>query len=415
MDQQIFDVTIVGGGPAGSACAISLANTGLKVALIDKHSFPRDKICGDALSIDVVNQMSLLSEELAKSFSALKNKMPSYGIKLFSPDHSSLAIPLKQQEGKTRCAYVSPRIDFDNVLFQHAKSCDNIQCFENSLVEKITCGNNEVEIQSSDFIIRSKIIIGADGAHSIVSKNLANIEVDKDHYSAALRIYYEGITGFDEGNPIELHFFREVMPGYLWLFPLAENKANVGIGMLSSEVAKHKVNLKEVLQNLIMTHPRLKERFSGARALETVKGFGLPLGSVKRNISGERFLLTGDAAGLIDPFSGEGIGNAIRSGRIAGKHIQKCFSENNFSANFNKSYDKEIYNKMWKEFKVSRILQRLAKYPWLCNVVIRKANSNKYIQSLLHEALDNVDKRKSLFTKPRFYLGLMGLGKRKTF
>lgn len=412
MDHESFDVVIIGGGPAGSACAITLADSGLKVALIDKATFPRDKICGDALSIDVVNQMSLLSEELAQSFTQLINKIPSYGVKFFSPDHSSLSIPLKQVTAKTRCAYVSPRIDFDNVLFQYAKSLQNIKCYENMPVDEIERTDHGIEVGSKHLQLFAKIVIGADGAHSIVSKKLANIEVDKDHYSAALRVYYEGITGFNDDSLIELHFFKDIIPGYFWIFPLADNKANVGIGMLSSEVSKRKVNLKLMLQDLIATNPRLKDRFAGARALETVKGFGLPLGSIKRKISGDSFLLTGDAAGLIDPFTGEGIANAIRSGRVAGKHIRECFRQNNFSATFNRAYDKEIYHKMWKEFKVSRLLQRLARYPWIANILIKKANSNKYIQSLLNDALDNVDKRKSLFTKPRLYLNLLGLGKK---
>ena len=93
-----------------------------------------------------------------------------------------------------------------------------------------------------------------------------------------------------------------------------DGKANVGIGMLSSHISQKKINLKVVLQKLIETHPQLKDRFINAKALESIKGFGLPLGSKKRRLSGDRYVLTGDAASLIDPFSGEGIGNAIRSG-----------------------------------------------------------------------------------------------------
>jgi menaquinone-9 beta-reductase len=188
---------------------------------------------------------------------------------------------------------------------------------------------------------------------------------------------------------------------------MANNKANVGIGLLSSEVSKRKINLKEVLQELITTQPGIKERFKNARALETVKGYGLPLGSKKRKISGNRFMLAGDAAGLIDPFTGEGIANSVRSGRIAAKHVIACHKANDFSAAATRQYDKEIYAAMWKEFKLSSLLQKLSTYPRLCNLIVRKANSAVYIRKQLIESLASIDKRRSLFSNPRFYFKVL--------
>jgi menaquinone-9 beta-reductase len=406
MTEQKFDVVIVGAGPAGSSCAIKLANSGLKVALLDKASFPRDKTCGDALSVDVINQLSMLSETLAKDFSSFNNKIASYGVKIFSPNHHHVDIPFIYKGEKSN-GFISERIHFDNFLFQHVKTYPNISVFENCTVNKAEQKDNKVCITTSLGNFEANMIVGADGAHSVVSKHLADIKVEKQHYSAGLRIYYEGVSSFHDENFIELHFFKDILPGYLWVFPLANNRANVGIGMLSSAVAKKKVNLKETLQNLLQTHPHLKDRFKNARPLETVKGYGLPLGSKKRNISGERFLLTGDAAALIDPFSGEGIANAIRSGRVAAEHILKCFEQHTFSAAFNKAYDKEIYRRMWNEFKISRTLQWLTSYPLAFNFVINRANNSKYLQNFLIEALASVEKKKKLLTRPSFYYRML--------
>jgi geranylgeranyl reductase family protein len=412
MDIQQFDVIIAGAGPSGSSCAMSLANSGLKVALVDKAVFPRDKTCGDALGIDVINQLSRMSEDLGEKFKLLQNKSASYGIKVFSADHSSIAIPLLHNNVKS-CGYVVPRMEFDNLLFQHAKEQSNIHCFENTVIEKIEKNKSVVIVTTNNGSLQAPLIVGTDGAHSIVAKQLSDIKVDKAHYCAGLRIYYEGITGFDPDGLIELHFFKELAPGYLWLFPLAGNKANVGIGMLSSIVSKKKVNLKETLQHLITTHPGLKERFTNAHPLETVKGYGLPLGSAKRNISGERFILAGDAAGLIDPFTGEGIANSIRSGRFAATQVLACNKANNYTASFIKNYDKEIYKAMWKEFKLSSLLQKLSTYPQLCNLIVRKANSAVYIRKQLVESLASIDKRKSLFANPKFYLKVFLSGNKK--
>jgi flavin-dependent dehydrogenase len=234
---------------------------------------------------------------------------------------------------------------------------------------------------------------------------LINNKLEHKHYSAGLRIYYKNVTNFHKENFIELHFFKAILPGYLWIFPLPNNEANVGIGMLSSYVSKKKVNLKKVLQDLIKTHPNLKERFKNAEPLETIKGFGLPLGSKKRKISSNRVLLLGDAAGLIDPFSGEGIANAIRSGRVAAEHLKQCIKLNDFSAKMNLNYDKEIYRLMQKEFKISRTLQNLCKYPRLFNYIVNKANKNNALREFLIGTLEDVEKKKML-TKPSFYYRL---------
>ena len=141
--------------------------------------------------------------------------------------------------------------------------------------------------------------------------------------------------------------------------------------------------------------------------METIKGYGLPLGSKKRNISGKGFLLTGDAAALIDPFSGEGIANAIRSGRVAADHALSCFEKRDFSAAFNKNYDKEIYRRMWNEFKISRTLQYLITYKWAFNFAIKKAKQSKYIQQFLIEALASIDKKKKMLRNPGLYLRML--------
>ncbi len=395
-------MVIVGAGPAGCSAAIKLANSGLSIALLDKARFPRDKTCGDALSVDVINQLPMLSEELVPKFESLENKVASYGVKIFSPDHNHVNLPFIHKNKKS-CGFISPRLSFDHLLFQQAGAYPNVRVYQDCHISKVQVTTDRVMIDSGFGRFTGSIVIGADGAHSVVAKSLGTIPVEKDHYSAGLRVYYENVTQFHAENFIELHFFKEVLPGYLWIFPLAGNRANVGIGMLSSDVAKKKVNLKEVLTRLLKTHPHLQERFKNARPLETIKGFGLPLGSKKRNLSGNRFLLAGDAAALIDPFSGEGVANAIRSGRVAADHVLACFRDNNFSASFNKAYDKEIYRRMWMEFRISRTLQNLVRYPWFFNFVVRRAGQSRYVQKFLIDALANVEKKKKMLWKPAFY------------
>ena len=400
-----FDIIIVGAGPAGSSCALSLSGMEIKVLLIDRAKFPRDKICGDALSLDVINQLPKLSEKLLLDFERCPMKMPSSGVRLFSPDLTCIDLPFVHK-GERRNGYVLARQDFDNILFEAIKESANICIKENCELHGVKPIHNGVQVFTNQGNYKAKMIVGADGANSVVNQLAGKKAIDRDHHSAGLRVYYQDVHHFHNENFVELYFFNDILPGYLWVFPMRENKANVGIGMLSSLVSKKRINLKETLKSLLTTHPVLKERFKDARPLENVKGHGLPLGSKRRKISGERFLLAGDAAGLIDPFTGEGIGNAIRSGRVAAEHIKQCFVNNDFSARFNKSYENEVYMRMQKEFRMSGILQKLCRYPILFNHIFHKAKANPYWHNFLTLALSDVDQKKQ-FVNPLFYYRLI--------
>ncbi len=412
MNSSTFDVVIIGAGPAGCVCALQLASTKLKIALIDKETFPRDKICGDALSADVINQLGKINTELLSKFKVESFKKASNGVRFFSPNGKSLDVDFNTEEktstknGKSASGYIVKRIDFDNFLFEEVKKCKSITIFQNTRVIDVSVEEDLVLIKTKESIFEAKFVVGADGANSIINRKLTNNKLEKNHHCAGLRQYFENVTGFHEQNHIELHFYKELSPGYFWIFPLPNNQANVGLGMLSSEVSKQNLNLKEMLNEIIATHPNIRNRFINSKPLETIQGFGLPIGSKKKQLSGNRFLLLGDAANLIDPFTGEGIGNAIRSGRIAAKHIIYSFKKNDCSKQFNKQYDVEIYNKMWNELRLGRSLQNMLKYPKLFNFVVKKANKNESLRTLLTSMLTNVDLKKEL-VKPRFYFKLI--------
>jgi len=142
------------------------------------------------------------------------------------------------------------------------------------------------------------------------------------------------------------------------------------------------------LHDIINKIPEVHSRFKDAKALEDVKGFGLPLGSKKYAISGNRYMLCGDAASLIDPFSGEGIETAMESGKFAAEQILKSMAQNDFSANTLKAYDERVYKKMWGNFKNHYYLQRLlGDRVGLINTLIKIGNIpwvNKQITKLFY-------------------------------
>lgn len=405
METKKFDVVIVGAGPAGCAAAHVLSGNGLKIAILDKDTFPRDKICGDAFGADVTKQFHVLGKGLVKKLEQFSEKIPSNGVRFFTPNHHTLDIEFTVPKDKYGGGFVAKRMDFDNLFFSEITALPDVEIFQNQPVISANANAENISITTATVTFEASMALGADGAQSILNKRLTNNKIEKDHYCAGVRQYYSNVTGFHPANHIELHFYKDILPGYLWIFPLPGNQANVGLGMLSSVISKKKMNLKEEMENLIATHPVIKERFKDAVPLENIQGFGLPLGSQKRSISGNRFLLLGDAAGLIDPFTGEGIANAIRSGRIAAAHVLKGLGSSNFNETYNLLYDKEIYHKMWNEFRFGHTLQKMFRHPRMINFVVKKANKNKSVQLLLSSMLNNLDLKKELI-KPSFYFRL---------
>ena len=113
MNNTKFDVIIVGAGPAGCSCAYQLRNSNLKVALLDKAIFPRDKICGDALSADVINQFYRIDPILLEKFDGFQKKVPSNGIRFFAPNTKVLDIEFNNQKHASAAGYIAKRADFD--------------------------------------------------------------------------------------------------------------------------------------------------------------------------------------------------------------------------------------------------------------------------------------------------------------
>ena len=412
MKEQSSTVVIAGAGPSGVVTSLFLSKYGIPHIILDKAVFPRDKICGDALSGKVVDTLRKLDENFLTELGMKKDQfLGSYGVKFAAPNGNSVNIPFAPDFSKLKSApgFISKRIHFDHFLFQKIdRSFATVM--ENAEIKELKREKEKLLIfliqDGIEKKIECKLLVGAEGDRSLVAKKLGGIAKEDKHYCAGLRAYYKGVNDFHGENFIELHFLKEALPGYFWIFPLPNGEANIGIGMLSSEVSLKKINLKKMMNDIIQFHPAMKERFSQAEIIGEIKGWGLPLGSKKRKISGDNYLLVGDAASLIDPFTGEGIGNGMLSGMMAAKQIQEAVLANRFDNAFLSSYDKKIYDALWKELKISHTLQRLSKHKWLFNFIINKAAKSRRLQNSMMMMFENVEARNRLMN-PLNYLKLL--------
>jgi geranylgeranyl reductase family protein len=402
------DIIICGGGPAGCSAAIHLSKDPCSVILIDKHLFPRDKICGDALSGNSTYELSKFPDNLFKQFAMWEPAMPTAGIRFVSPGGYTLDLDsLKPRPGLSASGFVAKRYDFDAFLWNAAQEAPNLKYIQGNIQHLEKSKNGWIVHLSTGQSILGKIILGADGAQSRVAKFCFQQKNSLKHQSAGLRCYMQGIEGFTTNNLIELHFIPKLLPGYFWLFPLPNQSANIGLGIRSDVIAKKKLNLKTLFQEIIDSNLIPGKRFENAIALENVKGAKLPLGSTWRKISDEGVLLLGDAAGLIDPFSGEGIGNALASGRIAAEAVREALRQQSFSAAFfNQAYTKKLKQMLQQELRVSYALQQLLAFPKLFDHIAKKASENESLRIKINHMLHQPSARKALLN-PTFWWKMM--------
>lgn len=390
-----------------------LAQEGISHVVMDRSEFPRDKICGDALSGKVKSVLKKLDGGLVEQIEeAGGTYLDSWGVKFFAPNGKDVDIPFTMQPGDLEHApgFVARRKDFDNFLVERLDP-SYAHTLLGTRVRSIERNGERIAIYAegkdkTPFAIHTRMVVGAEGERSITAKTLAGHELDRAHHCAGLRAYYKGVSGIHEQNFIELHFNKETLPGYFWIFPLPGGMANVGIGMLSSAISKRKVNLKKVLKDTIARDPNIAPRFRDAEPVDKVRGWGLPMGSKKRTLSGDGFLLTGDAASLIDPFTGEGIGNGMISAMIASRHIREALEKDRFDAAFFRDYDREVYQKLWQELKISHSLQKLAQHPPLFNMVVNKTRRNETLRETIVAMFENLNMRERL-KRPGFYMRLL--------
>jgi len=415
METRQSPVAIIGCGPAGAAASLFLSKAAIPHIILEKEVYPRDKICGDGCSGKTTAVLRKADPAfLDEIFSDAARFLPSYGVTFVAPNGKALDIPfsLHKESLKYPPGFTSRRFDLDNFLYGKL-SGPYATIFQGVTVQqlertdagfRVSCKANQEDMQVK---VDCQLVIGADGDQGVSRRLLLHDNIPPKTASVGLRTYYKRVKGLHEENFIELHFINEILPGYFWIFPLPGGEANVGICMDAALVRKKKINLRQVMQDVITLHPAIAPRFSEAIPTGKTYGWGLPMGVEQTPVSGDRFLLTGDAASLIDPFTGEGIGNALFSGMLAAEAAIKAIKEKEYTAGFLKeAYDDVLFRRIGDELRLSYTIQKLLRYPWLFNLVVNKANKSASLRTTMSSMFADLDVR-ALLRKPSFYWNVL--------
>jgi len=379
------EVIVVGAGPTGAAAAVSLAQMGRDVLLLDRQQFPRDKACGDGIPASAVDL--LFSLGLKEKFQAA-NFYPVHKLSIFSPRGMRLSADLKESESGAH-AHVIPRLQFDALLQEHAVACGaefrQAQVKEPLLEDGRVAGvRARLNGQLQD--IRARIVIAADGVTSTIGRALRRETHQDGHRAIALRAYIEDIVELP--HEVEFYLYKAILPGYAWIFPLGEGRANIGLGMRLDRFRQVKQGLEEMLQSFLAM-PAVKERLRHGGQLRDIATWQLNFGSQKKlQHAFDGALLTGDAAGFINPLTGGGIHNGMLSARIAADVVDDALRHNDLSRRRLQAYEQLCDAAMARDMNRAYFLHRLLlHFPFIVDLIVRWAGNDSHLAKIFIEKL----------------------------
>jgi geranylgeranyl reductase family protein len=332
------DVIIVGAGPGGATAASYLAQAGVDVLLLEKTSFPREKVCGDGLTPRAVRQLIRLGIDIDAP-GWVRNR----GLRIIGGGHR-LHMPWPDLAEYPDFGLVRTRLDFDETLARHAQK-NGARLYEQTAVsapirEAATGRITGVTARPVDddgrragdeVEYRAPLVIAADGNATRLSLSMGRAKRDDRPMGVAVRTYYRSPRHDDDWLESWLELWDgkpgdgSLLPGYGWIFGVGDGTSNVGLGILNTSAAFGNVDYKALLRQWL-DHTPEEWGFREENRTAPIRGAALPMGFNRKPHYGDGLLLVGDAGGMVNPFNGEGIAYAMESGEIAADVITQALS-----------------------------------------------------------------------------------------
>jgi geranylgeranyl reductase family protein len=380
------DVIVVGAGPSGSTAAFYLAQAGLNVLLIEKSRFPRDKVCGDGLTPRGVKSLIAMGVDVSEEAGWLRNK----GLRVIG---GGMRLELEWPELSSWPGYglVRPRSSLDEQLARRAQAA-GAKLLEGTTVTGPVLDDNgrivgvettaEAEEKSkpesrSDNAERrrgsigryhARVVVAADGNSSRLSVAMGLRKRDDRPMGVAVRSYYTSPRHKDDylESWLDLWDGDRLLPGYGWIFGMGDGTSNVGLGMLNTSDSFGKTDYRELLKRWLRSMPE-EWGYVEENRTEPVRGAALPMGFNRTPHYHKGLLLAGDAAGMVNPFNGEGIAYAMESAELLARVVAQALARPGRAETERvlRSYPQELQAAYGRYYTLGRVFVELIGRPKL--------------------------------------------------
>jgi geranylgeranyl reductase family protein len=352
---QLWDVVVVGAGPAGSTIAGRLAQEGFSVLLIDRQPFPREKVCGDALIPDALNAL-----RRAGLYETVRERgYETDTLSIFSA--STVRIDLSGEFMTLR------RRELDELLVQGAM--DRGAAFHCAAVDRLVniSGGVQAWLADSPEPVTARIGVVATGADVKLIRGLG-IPAERRPSGVALRCYARSPVRIPH---LIISYDRSIAPGYAWIFPLGNDVYNIGCGMFRHRTHTHHVSLRTTFETFVSQFPLARDLWNARWESTALVGARLRCGlDPGAAYDGRRTIAIGETIGATFPFTGEGIGKAMETGELAAEHVSDSLMNDNHESLA--SFPGRLRSGLAPKYAGYRIAERWLGHSWLGDVLARR-------------------------------------------
>jgi len=386
-----YDVVVIGAGPSGSSCAYWLGSKGFRVALVEKKTFPREKTCGDGLTPRAVFQLENmgLTEELRQFHRYDGLRSIAFG--------RTLELPWPKHEKFPDYGYVARRSEIDSLVALNAQRAGvDIYMGYEAKVPKFDSETGAIEtvyIESKNgekIGLKASFVAVCEGSTPRFGRHVGLVRDKTYPMGMAIRGYFKSPMHDDPWIESHLDIVDkngDFLPGYGWIFPVGDGTINVGVGLLSTFKGYKNINTSHLMETFCEIAPSYWE-ISPENSCGAPTGGKLPTGGSTGPKVGVNWVVTGDSAGFVNPFNGEGIAYGYETGEIAARAISSALK--NGSNQDLHQYTDELSKEFGQYYKVARMFVKYIGNPRVMRECVRLGMHSKPLMEMLLRIMANL-------------------------